>query len=326
MERLAVGLDRAGTLSIDVAGGEVRRDAGLHGGEITPFGSRFSVHHTLHSARPWTLRWCDGVKPISAASTRLGAEILSTCEVLELTAADSYRGVRLTDGSDLRCYSVLIATGVEYRRLEQPGVAELTGAGIYYGAAMIEGQSIKGEDVFIAGGANSAGQAALYFAQFANSVTFLVRGNSLTKSMAHYLVERIQATENIRVMLNTQIAEANGSGHLETLKLLHSDTGQEETVDANALFIFIGAKPATAWLGDLVARDKHGFVLAGHDLETVENAWPLLRQPFLLETSLPGVYVSGDVRSGNTKRVVTAVNEGAMAVNFVQERLNELGA
>ena len=259
-------------------------------------------------------------------ATRLGAEILSTSEVVGLTAADSYRGISLADGSDLRCYSVLIATGVEYRRLEQPGVAELTGAGIYYGAAMIEGQSIKGEDVFIAGGANSAGQAALYFAQFAKSVTFVVRGNSLTKSMANYLVQRVQATENIRVMLNTQIVEATGSGHLEGLKLIHSDTGQEEIVDANALFIFVGAKPATAWLGDLVARDEHGFVLSGHDLTKVEGAWPLLREPFLLETSLPGVYVSGDVRSGNTKRVVTAVNEGAMAVNFVQERLIELGA
>ena len=180
-------------------------------------------------------------------ATRLGAEILSTSEVVGLTAADSYRGISLADGGDLRCYSVLIATGVEYRRLEQPGVAALTGAGIYYGAAMIEGQSIKGEDVFIAGGANSAGQAALYFAQFAKSVTFVVRGNSLTKSMANYLVQRVQATENIRVMLNTQIVEATGSGHLEGLKLIHSDTGQEEIVDANALFIFVGAKPATAW-------------------------------------------------------------------------------
>jgi thioredoxin reductase (NADPH) len=259
-------------------------------------------------------------------ATRLGAEILSTSEVVELTATDSYRGLRLADGSDLRCYSVLIATGVEYRRLEQPGVAELAGAGIYYGAALIEGQSIKGEDVFIAGGANSAGQAALYFAQFANSVTFLVRGNSLTKSMANYLVQRVQATENIRVMLNTEIVEAAGSDHLETLKLIHSDTGQEEIADANALFIFIGAKPVTAWLGDLVARDERGFVLSGHDLAKVEGAWPLLREPSLLESSLPGVYVSGDVRSGSTKRVVTAVNEGAMAVNFVQERLIELGA
>ena len=144
--------------------------------------------------------------------------------------------------------------------------------------------------------------------------------------MANYLVERIQTTENIRVMLNTEILEASGDGHLEALKLTHSDTGQEETVPASGLFIFIGAKPATAWLGDLVARDEYGFVLAGHDLKAVEGAWPLLREPMLLETSLPGVYVSGDVRFGNTKRVVTAVNEGAMAVNFVQERLAELGA
>lgn len=259
-------------------------------------------------------------------ATRLGAEILSTTEVEALTANDSYRGVRLVDGQEIRSYAVLIATGVEYRKLEQPGIDDLTGAGVYYGAAMIEGQSIRDEDVFIAGGANSAGQAALYFAQFARTVTVLVRGNSLAKSMANYLVERIQTTDNIRVMLNTEILEASGDGHLEALKLTHSDTGREETVPASGLFIFIGAKPATAWLGDLVARDEYGFVLAGHDLKAVEGAWPLLREPMLLETSLPGVYVSGDVRFGNTKRVVTAVNEGAMAVNFVQERLAELGA
>jgi thioredoxin reductase (NADPH) len=259
-------------------------------------------------------------------ATRLGAEILSTTEVEALTAADSYRGVRLADGSEIRSYAVLVATGVEYRRLEQPGVDRLTGAGVYYGAAMIEGQSIRDEDVFIAGGANSAGQAALYFAQFARTVTVLVRGNSLRTSMANYLVERIQTTDNIRVMVNTQIVEATGESRLETLRLAHSDTGQEETVEASALFIFIGAKPATAWLGDLVARDEYGFVLAGHDVKAVEGAWPLLREPMLLETSLPGVFVSGDVRFGNTKRVVTAVNEGAMAVNFVQERLAELGA
>jgi thioredoxin reductase (NADPH) len=256
---------------------------------------------------------------------RLGAEILSTSDVVRLTAADSYRGVELADGSELRCYAVLMATGVEYRKLEQPGIAELTGSGVYYGAAMIEGQSIKGEDVFIAGGANSAGQAALYFAQFANSVTVLVRGNSLTKSMANYLVERIQSSDNIRVMLNTEIVEASGTRNLETLTLTHNDTGQTEAVAANALFIFVGAKPATAWAGNLVARDEHGFVLSGPDLKNVESGWPLLREPFLLETSLPGVFVGGDVRHGNTKRVVSAVNEGAMAVNFVQERLKELG-
>ncbi len=135
----------------------------------------------------------------------------------------------------------------------------------------------------------------------------------------------LDAADNIRVMRHTEIAEATGARNLETLKLLHKDSGQEETVPANALFIFIGAKPATGWVGDLVARDEHGFVLSGPDLKGAENGWPLLREPFLLETNLPGVYVSGDVRHGNTKRVVTAVNEGAMAVNFVQERLKELG-
>jgi thioredoxin reductase (NADPH) len=258
-------------------------------------------------------------------ATRLGAEILSTSEVTELIATDSYRGVRLADGSELRSYSVLIATGVEYRRLEQPGVADLTGAGVYYGAAMIEGRSMRGEDIFIAGGANSAGQAALYFAQFAASVTILVRGDSLATSLANYLVERVEASENIHVMLHTEIVEAVGTRNLEALTLTHTDTGREETVTANGLFIFIGAKPATEWLGGLVARDERGFVFAGHDLRQLEHGWPLPREPYLLETSLPGVYVSGDVRHGNTKRVVTAVNEGAMAVNFVQERLQELG-
>ena len=261
-----------------------------------------------------------------AQARRFGTEILSTSEVVGLSADDAYRRVQLADGTELGCHTLLIATGVSYRRLEQPGIEDLTGSGVYYGAAMTEGKSVEGEDVFIAGGANSAGQAAQYFAQHARMVTILVRGPSLSKSMARYLVDRIEATRNIRVMLNTEILGATGDGRLEALKLIHKDTGQEEEVPGSGLFIFIGAKPAIEWAGDFVATDEHGFVLSGGDLPRGEGGWPLLREPHLLETSLPGVFVSGDVRHGSTKRVTTAVNEGGMAINFVQERLKEIGA
>ena len=261
-----------------------------------------------------------------AQARRLGAEMLTTEEVVGLVTSDSsYHGVRLSDGSELGSHALIIATGVQYRQLQQPGIARLTGAGVYYGAAMTEGQSVKGEDVFVVGGANSAGQAAMYFSEYARSVTIMCRAESLSVSMARYLVDRIEAADNINVYESTEVNEAHGDDHLEALSIVHRDTGQEERADATALFIFIGATPATDWYADLVDRDEHGFVLSGGELNGTKGIWPLDRPPFPLETNIPGVFVAGDVRHGSLKRVVAAVNEGGMAVNLVLDHMRELG-
>ncbi len=258
---------------------------------------------------------------------RFGVEVLSAKEVTGLRINDTYRSVVLEDGSVLSCYALLIATGVTYRRLEIAHINELTGAGVYYGAALTEGNSVKGEDVYIVGGANSAGQAAMYFSEYAKTVTLIVRGGALSSTMSRYLIERIKATNNIRVWLNTRVTKLQGKDHLEAITFTHNDTSKEERVPASALFVFIGATPHVDWLGDAIARDEYGFIISGLNL-TGKNRpkdWPLERDPFSLETSVPGVFVAGDVRFGSTKRVATAVGEGAMAVMFIHKYLGEVG-
>ena len=258
---------------------------------------------------------------------RFGVEILAAQEVVGLTAEGPCRVVKLGDGSVVSCRSLLIATGVSYRQLRASGIEELTGAGVYYGAAMTEGDSVRGQDVYIVGGANSAGQAAMYFSQYAATVTMLVRGESLASGMSQYLIDQIEATDNIRVWLQTEVQEALGSERLERL-VIACDGGQRaETVGAAALFIFIGAVPRTDWVGDLVARDRHGFILSGPDVlknGAVGPHGPLDRVPFLLETSMPGVFVAGDVRHGSVKRVASAVGEGSMAVMYVHHYLSSV--
>jgi thioredoxin reductase (NADPH) len=257
---------------------------------------------------------------------RLGAEILSAQEVTGLRVKGSYRGALLGDGSELGARAILIATGVSYRRLDVPGLDKLTGAGVYYGAALTEGESVRGEDIYIVGGANSAGQAAVYFSGFARNVTMLIRGDSLVRGMSHYLVDRIQATPNICVRLHTEVRQALGEDRLEGLMLVCSDTGQVEQVAATAIFIFIGARPRTDWLGNAIARDKHGFILSGFDLSGPNRpqGWPLERDPYPLETSLPGVFVAGDVRHDSVKRVASAVGEGSVVVQFIHRYLQEV--
>jgi thioredoxin reductase (NADPH) len=257
---------------------------------------------------------------------RLGAEILSAQEVTGLCLKGSYRGALLGDGTELGARAILIATGVSYRRLEVPGLDKLTGVGVYYGAALTEGESVRGEDVYIVGGANSAGQAAVYFSGFARNVTMLIRGDSLARGMSHYLVDRIQATPNICVRLHTEVRQAQGEERLEALMLECSDTGQVEQVPATAIFIFIGARPRTDWLGHDITRDKYGFILSGFDLSGSNRpaGWPLQRDPYPLETSLPGVFVAGDVRHGSVKRVASAVGEGSIAVQFIHRYLQEV--
>jgi len=263
-------------------------------------------------------------RAVSQAS-RFGVEILNAQRVVGLKADGPARTVTLEDGSEVGGRALLIATGVAYRKLEAPGVQELTGAGVYYGAAMTEGESVRGEDVYIVGGANSAGQAAMYFSNYAGTVTMLVRGESLASSMSQYLIDQIGETENIRVWPRSEVLAARGDGRLEELDLSRDGGDLTETVPACALFIFIGAKPRTAWVGDAVARDDHGFILSGPEALANGAAAPfelLDRLPFTLETSLPGVFVAGDVRRGSVKRVASAVGEGSMAVMYVHRHLS----
>lgn len=250
---------------------------------------------------------------------RLGTDMLLTQEAVGLKDLHGSVGVTLADGTELQGHNIIIATGVSYRRMDAPGVAELAGRGVYYGAGMSEASAIQDEEIFIVGGANSAGQAAVYFSEFARSVTMLVRGNGLSDSMSHYLIEQIEQTSNITVQIHTTVAEVIGGDHVEGLVLRDSVTGECRNVPASALFVFIGALPRTEWLDGAITRDERGFILTGTDLVVngKPSAWPLERDPFLLETSIPGVFAAGDVRLGSGKRVATAVGEGAMAVMTV---------
>ena len=258
-------------------------------------------------------------------AVKFGAELLTTSEVTGLEVNGSARTVRMSDGSAIDAKAIILATGVSYRQLSTPGCMEMTGAGIYYGAALSEAEGCRDQDVYVVGGANSAGQAAVYLARFAKSVTMLVRAPSLENSMSYYLIEQIRGIDQIKVRTCAEVAEAVGDGHLEQITLRDLNTGQTETVDAGQLFIFIGAAPGTGWLDGVLARDDHGFVLAGPDLtedDLVE--WTLDRPPYHLETSVPGVFATGDVRSQSAKRVASAVGEGAMAVMLVHRYLELL--
>ncbi len=257
-------------------------------------------------------------------AVKFGAELLTTSEVVGLDVNGPARTVRFSDGSAVDAKAVILATGVSYRQLPAPGCTEMTGAGVYYGAALTEAEGCKDQDIYIVGGANSAGQSAVYLSRFARSVTMLVRAPSLESSMSYYLIQQIAGIDNIKVRTCTEVTEAHGDGHLQQLTLRNLSTGATEIVDAGQLFIFIGAAPGTSWLDGVVARDSHGFVLAGPDFSADDNAWPLDRPPYHLETSVPGVFVAGDVRSESAKRVASAVGEGAMAVMFVHRYLETL--
>ncbi|MBO0747734.1 MAG: FAD-dependent oxidoreductase [Acidimicrobiaceae bacterium] len=255
---------------------------------------------------------------------KFGAELITAREVVGIEVNGSARTIRFADGSAIDAHAVVLATGVSYRHLDAPGVAELTGRGISYGSTMSEAVECEGSDVFIVGGANSAGQAAVYFARWARSVTILVRAASLEGSMSYYLIQQLRAVPNISVRTGTEVAAASGNGHLETLTLRDNTTGATEEVDAHRMFVFIGASPCTEWLDGVVVRDPLGFVLAGPDL-VVDGAeppgWSVDRPPYHLETSVPGVFVAGDVRADSAKRVASAVGEGAMAVMLVHRYL-----
>jgi len=253
--------------------------------------------------------------------------VLTTRDVVGLEINGSARSVRFADGTGIDAHTVILATGVSYRRLAAPGLDDMTGRGVYYGSALTEAAACSDQDVYIVGGANSAGQAAVYLARRAKSVTILVRGPSLERSMSFYLIQQIREIPNIRVRTCTEVVGAQGYEHLESLTLRDTSTGATETVDAQWLFLFIGAAPLTDWLKGIVARDERGFVVAGPDL-SVEGerpqGWTLDRLPYHLETSVPGVFVAGDARSESAKRVASAVGEGAMAVMLVHRYLEKL--
>ncbi|MEW2251185.1 FAD-dependent oxidoreductase [Streptomyces sp. NPDC006975] len=259
-------------------------------------------------------------------AAKFGAEILTAREVTGLEASGAARIVRFADGSAVAAHSVILATGVQYRQLPAPGAEALTGCGVFYGSALTEAPACHGQDVYIVGGANSAGQAAMYLARGAKSVTLLVRGPSLSASMSHYLIQQIEEAPNIGVRPRTVVEAAHGEGRLERLTLRDVDTGESEEVDAGWLFVFIGAAPLTDWLDGTVLRDERGFILAGPDLTpdgTPPAGWELDRPPYHLETNVPGVFVAGDARAESAKRVASAVGEGAMAVMLVHRYLEQ---
>jgi thioredoxin reductase (NADPH) len=257
---------------------------------------------------------------------RFGAEIITVQDACRLETAGAARLVRLGDGAEVSAHTVLVATGVAYRRLNAPGVERLSGRGVYYGAALAEAQNTSGQDVYLVGGANSAGQAAVYLARYARHVTLVVRADRLEKGMSQYLVDQLRALPNVSVRLNSEVVEAFGDEHLEALSIADRADGTQQRVDADFLFVFIGAYPNTDWMGETIARDNRGFILSGAELLSDGTAprWTLEREPFLLETSLPGVFVAGDVRRSSMKRVASAVGEGAMAVYLVHQYLGTL--
>jgi thioredoxin reductase (NADPH) len=269
---------------------------------------------------PAGLSGSDLARRATDQARRLGAELLTLQDTTGLRVEGSGRIVELSGGDSLSASSVLVASGVSYRQLDLPGFAQLTGSGIYYGAALTEARSCADQRIVVIGGANSAGQAAVYFSSYASRVTVLVRGDSLAKSMSHYLIEQIESLSNVEVRTRTQAVGAEGDRQLRALRI--RDANGDETLEhVDACFVFVGALPRTDWLAGVVARDERGFILAGLDAKS--DGWSLQRDPFPLETSVPGIFVAGDVRARSIKRVASAVGEGSMAVSLVHQYLAE---
>jgi thioredoxin reductase (NADPH) len=275
---------------------------------------------------PAGLSGADLARRAISQAKRLGAEFLLPREVLAIKEVDNYKIISLNDGGQLTTRAIIITTGVDYRKLEVKGIEAFTGAGIYYGAAITEASACKNKNVYIVGGGNSAGQSAVYLSKFADNVYIVIRKDSLSYTMSSYLIRQIEALENIHVLTETEIGEACGDTHLERLVIENSATGTSTTAEAAALYVFIGAKPFTDWLGNSVQRDAKGFIATGRDLDTFPDftkQWKQPRDPFLLETSMPGIFAAGDVRAGAMNRVASAVGEGSMAISFVHKYLAE---
>jgi len=262
-----------------------------------------------------------------AQARRFGVEIVSPREATALRVDGPYRFLRLNNGTELSCHAMLLATGVQWRKLDVPGIDRLQGAGVYYGGTATEAISCRDEDVYIIGGANSAGQAAMYFSTYAKRVVMLVRGDSLAATMSQYLIEQVQNTNNIQVEYNSRVTEVHGEDHLESVSIVCDQTGDTSRVPASSLFVFIGAEPRTTWLDGTIERNERGFILTGPDLLKSgkrPKGWTLERDPGLLETNVPGVFAVGDVRYGSVKRVASGVGEGSVAIQFVHQYLSNV--
>jgi thioredoxin reductase (NADPH) len=276
---------------------------------------------------PTGLSGADLTRRAMAQSVRFGTDFLSPRDVKAIETQDNYKKIILGDDSQIMAKSIVITTGVDYRQLTTPGIAQFKGAGIYYGAANTEASACKGKSVFIVGGGNSAGQAAMYLSKFAKQVNILIRRDSLTYTMSSYLIDQINSVENISVCIAREVVEATGKESLEKLTIKNLITDEVYTENASALYIFIGAKPFTEWLDDKIITNDKGFIETGRDLQHYEKfkkIWKLERDPYLLETSLPGIFAAGDVRSGAMNRVASAVGEGSMAISFVHKYLAEM--
>jgi len=276
---------------------------------------------------PTGLSGSDLARRAVVQAQRFGVEILSPQEAVSARIEGSYRIIKLADGSEVSCHALMIATGVQWRRLEAPGIDKLQGAGVYYGGGATEAIACKGEMVYVVGGANSAGQAAINFAKYAERVVILVRADGLAATMSQYLIDQIQQTKNIQIWTHASVAEVHGESRLDEISILCSDTNKLERVPASSMFIFIGALPRTDWLAGLVERDDRGFILTGPDLlrdGERPKGWTLERDPFLLETNVPGVFAVGDVRHGSVKRVASGVGEGSVAVQFIHQYLSKV--
>ncbi len=276
---------------------------------------------------PKGLSGADLTRRAITQTLRFGTEILTPKTVQNIRLKDGYKITEMTDGSEIHSKTVIIATGVEYTKLQIPGLEKFTGAGVYYGSASVEAHACKGETVFIVGGGNSACQAAMHISKFAKEVIIVIRRDSITKTAANYLIENISQTPNIKVQTGTEVVSVDGEKVLEKITLKDSTTGEEKTVPAKALFIYIGAKPGTAWLKEIVLKDEKGFIITGNELvkeKSFNNFWKLERKPLLPETSIPGIFASGDVRSTALTGISSAVGEGAMAIRFVRKYLEQM--
>jgi thioredoxin reductase (NADPH) len=258
-------------------------------------------------------------------ATRLGAEILVPATVVKVERKDPYKIVHFADGSEITAKALIITSGVEYRRLTAEGLDELTGTGVYYGTSNIEAAQHRKQPMFVVGGGNSAGQAALFLTRFTDSVTIVIRGADLKATMSQYLIEHLEANEAVSLLPRSQVMEARGDTHLRSIVIRNRDTKEEREYDAGALFIFIGQRAHTDWLKGLVQLDDRGFVRSGLDLEPLEG-WNVERDPLPLETSVPGIFVAGDVRHGSIRRVAGATGEGSTAIRFVHQHLADLDA